>query len=53
MMNGDNDIRLLIGRVRARWRAVRVCHAAVRVALYGVAAVGVALVAANWIVDAP
>ena len=53
MMNGDNDIRLLIGRVRRRWRAQHVCHAAVRVALYGVAAVGVALVAATWILDAP
>jgi DNA repair exonuclease SbcCD ATPase subunit len=53
MMDGYRDIRLLIGRVRARWRAEHMCHAMVRVALYGVAAVGVMLVAATWILDAP
>src|SRR5438270_119202 len=51
-MSNYDDIARLIGRVRTRWRAQHMCHAAVRVALYAVAAVGVALVAATWILDA-
>jgi uncharacterized protein DUF4175 len=49
----NEDIRLLIDRVRARWRTLRAFHAIVRAGLSALAAIGAALVAARWISASP
>jgi hypothetical protein len=52
-MTQYDDIRRLIDRVRARWRALCALHAAVRAALSLLVAFGIALVSARWISASP
>ncbi|HZR23700.1 MAG TPA: DUF4175 family protein [Vicinamibacterales bacterium] len=52
-MANYEEIRRLIDRVRARWRALCAYHAFVRAALGVVAALGAMLVAARWISASP
>src|SRR5471032_890849 len=52
-MQDYTQIRELIGRVRARWRALMALQALVRGALIAALVVGAALVAARWTEGAP
>src|SRR5216683_2388379 len=52
-MQHYSEIRELIDRVRARWRALCALQAVVRGALMAAAIVGIAVVAARWTVGAP
>ncbi len=52
-MQHYDDIRGLIERVRARWRALSALHAAVRAALAAAAALGLGLIVARWAENAP
>lgn len=52
-MQQHSDIRQLIDRVRARWRALIALRALVRGTLVAALVVGVALVAARWTAGAP
>src|SRR5438093_10644200 len=53
MSDTHQEIRQLIGRVRARWRALSIFQATVRAALASAAVLVAALVAASWIASAP
>src|SRR5437773_656248 len=52
-MHHYSEIRELIDRVRARWRALCALQAVVRGALIAAAIVGVAVVASRWTAGAP
>src|SRR5262249_49187464 len=53
VMQHYTEIRELIDRVRARWRALSVLHAVMRGALFAAAVVGGAVIASRWTAGAP